>query len=102
LLDNGKGRRLSIKPGKLADVPVGATVTVRLAVDQSFVMFLRAEGGTMTGHLKAVDPDKGIVVLTFPKGARRRSRGEIADAGQGRAHPARRQGRQAHRPQDGR
>ncbi len=53
---------------KLADVPVGATVTVRLAVDQSFVMFLRAEGGTMTGHLKAVDPDKGIVVLTFPKG----------------------------------
>ena len=68
LLDNGKGRRLSIQPGKLADVPVGATVTVRLAVDQSFVMFLRAEGGTITGRLKAVDADKGIVVLTFPKG----------------------------------
>ncbi len=67
-LDNGKGQRLSIKPGKLADVPVGAIVTVRLAVDQSFVMFLRAEGGTLTGHLKSVDADKGIVVLTFPKG----------------------------------
>jgi RNA polymerase sigma factor (sigma-70 family) len=68
LLDNGKGRRLSVKYCKLADIPVGAAATVKLSVDRTWVMALRAEGPTVTGLLKAVDPDKGIVVITIPKG----------------------------------
>jgi hypothetical protein len=68
LLDDGKGRRLSLKEGKLADVPTGAVAAVKLSVDQASVMFIRAEGPTLTGLLKAVDPDKGILVLTIPKG----------------------------------
>ena len=68
LLDDGKGRRLSLKQGKLADVPVGATVGLKLGVDQAFVMLIRAEGGTLIGQLKAVDVEKGIVVLAIAKG----------------------------------
>src|SRR5262249_27460116 len=68
LLDDGKGRRLSLKHGKLGDVPTGAAATVKLSVDQSFVMFLRAEGPTLTGQLKAVDPNKAAIIITIPKG----------------------------------
>jgi hypothetical protein len=68
VVNDGKGRRLSIKAGKLADIPVGAIVTARLAVDQSFVMFLKAEGGTLTGQLKSVDAEKGVIALAIRKG----------------------------------
>jgi hypothetical protein len=68
LIDDGRGRRLSVKPGKLADVQVGSAAVVKLSVDQSLVMFLRAEGATVTGQLKGVDADKGIITIAIPKG----------------------------------
>ena len=68
LIDDGKGRRLSLKEAKLGDVPVGAIATAKLSVDQNSVMLIRAEGPILTGLLKAVDPDKGTVVITIPRG----------------------------------
>lgn len=68
LIDDGKGRRLSLKEAKLADVPVGSTVMVKLAGDQGFVMFLKAEGATISGALKGVDPDKRTITIAIPKG----------------------------------
>jgi hypothetical protein len=68
LLDDGKGRRLSVKEVKLSDVPAGAAAIVKLSVEQTFVMSLRAEGPTVTGMLKVVDPEKGTIVITIPKG----------------------------------
>jgi hypothetical protein len=67
LIDDGRGRRLSVKEGKLQDVPNGSGVMVRLAPDQSVVMSLRAEGPTLTGMLKAVDADKGTMTLAIFK-----------------------------------
>ena len=34
LIDDGKGRRLSLKEGKLADIPVGAMIMARLGARQ--------------------------------------------------------------------
>ncbi len=68
IVDDGKGRRLSVKEGKLADVPVGATVVIKMAVDQSFIMLLKAEGPTLTGMLKAIDADKRAITIAFPRG----------------------------------
>src|SRR5262249_52032823 len=59
---------LSVKKAKLADIPVGSVAAVKLSVDQSTVMMLRAEGATVTGMLKGVDPDKGIVIITISRG----------------------------------
>lgn len=67
LLDDGKGRRLSLREGKLADAPLGALATVKLAADQTFVMHLRIEGPTLTGLLKAVDPVKNTITIAIPK-----------------------------------
>lgn len=74
LLDDGKGRRLSLKQVKLADVAVGSTAAVKLSMDQSLVTLLRAEGALMAGQLKSVDADKGTIVIAIPKG-----RGEEPD-----------------------
>jgi hypothetical protein len=68
LLDDGKGRRFSLKEGQLADVPVGAVVTGKLSVDQQAIMSLRAEGNTVQGMLKAVDPEKNTITLTLRTG----------------------------------
>lgn len=68
IIDDGKGRRLSFKEGKLADVPVGSSVMMKLAVDQGFVMLLKAEGPTLLGMLKAVDAEKGAITIAIPKG----------------------------------
>lgn len=67
LLDDGRGRRLSLKEGKLADVPVGSVITAKLAVDQSFVMMLKAEGPAFFGALKSVDADKRTITIAIPK-----------------------------------
>jgi hypothetical protein len=67
LTDDGRGRKLSLKEVKLVDVPVGSTVVAKLAVDQSFVMLLRAEGAVVTGLLKGVDADKGTITVAIPK-----------------------------------
>jgi hypothetical protein len=68
LLDDGKGRLLSLKAGKLGDVPAGAAAAVKLSADQAQVMSLRAEGPTVTGRLKVVDPTKGTITITQPRG----------------------------------
>jgi len=68
LVDDGRGRRLSLKAGKLADIPVGAAVTARLSPDQVSIMHLRAEGPMVTGNFKAVDADKGTIIISIPKG----------------------------------
>ncbi|MBM3997415.1 MAG: hypothetical protein FJ303_25210 [Planctomycetes bacterium] len=68
LTDDGKGRRLSLKQASLDDVPVGAMVIAKLAIDQSFVMMLRAEGPAIMGMLKAVDADKGVITIAIPRG----------------------------------
>lgn len=68
LLDDGKGRRLSLKESKLADLPVGSAAAARLSMDQSAVMLLRVEGPILTGFLKSVDAEKGTLVLAIPKG----------------------------------
>ncbi len=68
VIDDGKGRRLSIKEGKLADVPVGAAVMAKLGVDQTLVMQLRVQAPTLTGMLKAVNPDKGEITIAIPRG----------------------------------
>jgi hypothetical protein len=68
LLDDGRGRRLSVKEGKLADVPVGSAVSVRLSPDGAFAVLVRAEGPTLSGRLKVADPQKGTVTILIPKG----------------------------------
>lgn len=68
VIDDGKGRRLSVKEVKLADVPAGAQVTMKLATDQFSVMLMKAEGPTLTGLLKAVDPDKSSITIALPRG----------------------------------
>jgi hypothetical protein len=37
-------------------------------LDQSQVTLLRVEGPTVSGLLNGVDPDKGIVVISIPRG----------------------------------
>ncbi len=68
LVDDGKGRRLSVRKVKLADVPAGAAASVKMSPDQAVVMTLRAEGPTIGGLLKAVDPDKRLLTIAIPKG----------------------------------
>lgn len=54
IVDDGRGRRLSLKEAKLAEIPLGSTVSVRLATDQAAVM-VRAEGPQVSGQLRSVD-----------------------------------------------
>lgn len=63
LVDDGRGRRLSLKEGKLADVPVGAVASLRLSVDQRFVTLVRAEGPSLGVLIKAADSSNGTVTF---------------------------------------
>ena len=63
LLDDGKGRRLSIKEGKLSDIPTGAAANVRLSADQRFATLLRVEGPSLPALIKAVDSANGTVTV---------------------------------------
>lgn len=63
LLDDGKGRRFSLKEGKLSDIPVGAGVQAKLSADQKLVTMLRAEGPSVPAQLKAVDGAKGTITI---------------------------------------
>src|SRR5262249_11318495 len=67
-LDGSKGRRLSVKAAKLADVPVGAAAQVRLSADQSWATFVRVEGLLMPAILKSVDAGKGTLTFAIPAG----------------------------------
>jgi hypothetical protein len=74
-LDDGRGRRFSVKEGKLADVPAGSLATVRLSLDQKSVATLTASGPNVYGIVKSVDVPKGTITLTVgPRG-----RGEDAE-----------------------
>jgi small nuclear ribonucleoprotein (snRNP)-like protein len=65
VLDDGTGRRTSLKQGKLSDVPVGAAALAKLSADQKFVTMLRVEGPSVAGQLKAVDAANGTVTLVI-------------------------------------
>ena len=73
LLDDGRGRRLSVKEGKLSDLPVGAAVILRMSVDQRYATLVRAEGPTLPGQIRAVDATAGTITIA------RVSRGENLD-----------------------
>jgi hypothetical protein len=63
LLDDGRGRRLSLKEGKLADVPVGAAAMLKLAPNQITVMQLRAQGPSVPGMIKAIDLANSTITI---------------------------------------
>jgi RNA polymerase sigma factor (sigma-70 family) len=66
LLDDGKVRRFPLsKQSKLADVPAGAAAMLKLAPDQSQAVLLRAEGPSVYGLLKAVDPKQSTITVTL-------------------------------------
>lgn len=64
MIDDGRGRRLSIKEATLLDIPAGAMVYVRLTPDSSAVTMLRAEGPTLPALIKSVDADKRTVTFS--------------------------------------
>src|SRR5262249_3027879 len=66
-IDDGRGRRLSVKEDKLENVPVGAVAQVKMAMDQSAAMSMRVEGPKISVMLKALNPDKGTIVVGIPK-----------------------------------
>ena len=68
LIDDGKGRRLSVKEGKLADVPVGSVVQLKLSVNQQQIMSLLAQGPILHGQIKAVDASKGTITVAIQVG----------------------------------
>jgi hypothetical protein len=67
-LDDGRGRLLSVREAKLADVPVGAMATAKLSANQKHAGSIRIEGPSIAARIKAVDADKGtLVILIAPK-----------------------------------
>lgn len=66
IIDDGKGKRLSLQEGKLADVPAGAMVTLKMSVDQQSVGFIRVQGPMVPGQLKSVDAKKGTITVLRP------------------------------------
>jgi hypothetical protein len=57
------------KVGTLAGIPVGALVDLRLSLDQKTARQVRANGGTVTGVVKALDAEKSTVTVedtTYP------------------------------------
>lgn len=72
LVDDGKGRRLSIKEGQFTDIAPGLAVRLKLSPEQSRAMQVLVEGPTFSGSLKGVDASKGTITIAFPP----RGRGE--------------------------
>jgi RNA polymerase sigma factor (sigma-70 family) len=68
LIDDGRGRRFSLKEGKLADLVVGAMAQVKLAVDCNTATQVRAAGPMFPGRLKALDAGKSSITLTTRPG----------------------------------
>lgn len=66
LTDDGRGRRLSLREGKLADVPVGAAANVKLSVDQQSIALLRAEGPSVPAMIRSVDHGQGTITFSRP------------------------------------
>ncbi len=66
LIDDGKGRRFSVKEGKLKDMPVGSMVFMKLSPDMKHVGMIRAEGPNVPAMIKAIDATKGTVTFVTP------------------------------------
>jgi hypothetical protein len=66
LLDDGRGRRLSLREGQLADVPLGAAVNLKLSVDQASVALLRAEGPSVPALIRSIDPAQRTITFSRP------------------------------------
>jgi hypothetical protein len=65
VVDDGRGRRLSLTVGKLADVPVGSQVAIRLSGDQKQAVYISASGPQTGGMLKGVDAEKRTVTVAM-------------------------------------
>lgn len=63
-VDDGRGRRFSVREAKLGDLTEGSLVTVWLTVDQKQAQGVLAEGPTLSGRVKAVDAMKNTLTLT--------------------------------------
>lgn len=61
--DGPKDKTKPVKRRPLGDVPKGARVTLRLAVDGNSVLSVHAHGASLNGRVKAVDPAKGTITL---------------------------------------
>jgi|GEM_PF-2071825 len=65
MLDDGRGRRLSLSAGKLADIPTGALVRVRMSGDQKQAVYVSAEGPQTGGLVKGVDAEKRTITVAM-------------------------------------
>jgi len=63
MIDDGKGKRFSLKEKPLAELPVGAIAQLRLSPDQKTAVAVRAEGPSVSGPVKAVDAGKSTITL---------------------------------------
>ena len=70
----GKDKRAPLAAHKLAELPVGALVVVKLTPDQKTVMSLRAEGANIDGTVKAVDAGKQQITVAVNAG-----KGEVSE-----------------------
>jgi hypothetical protein len=68
VLDDGRGRRFSLKEGKLTDLRAGALATLKLSLDQKTVDSIVAEGPNVFGIVKAVDTGKSTITLLLRQG----------------------------------
>jgi hypothetical protein len=64
-IEDGKPKDKSkpVEARKVADLPLGAQVTLRLSPDQQSVVAIRAEGANVHGTVKAVDAAKSTLTL---------------------------------------
>jgi hypothetical protein len=67
-LDDGRGRRFSLKEGKLGDVQPGSVVTLKLSIDQKTVESIIATGPIVAGVVKSVDATANTITLTTGRG----------------------------------
>jgi RNA polymerase sigma factor (sigma-70 family) len=70
VIDDGRGRRTSLREAKLGDLPADCLVQVKLSPDQKEVVFVAAQGPMLQGVVKAVDASKQLLTLTIrpPRG----------------------------------
>ncbi len=69
VIHDGKSRgKVASEASKLADVPVGAVVTLKLSADQKAVASIQAEGAEVGGFVKAVDGGKNTITVSVSDG----------------------------------
>jgi RNA polymerase sigma factor (sigma-70 family) len=69
LVEDLRPRRFfPVRSAKLEDVPVGSIVSLMLSPNMTTAVMIRAEGPSVTGALKSVDPNKGTVSITIGGG----------------------------------